>query len=96
MQRTIAIISSVLLTLIVATVLGWLGAMIFGYGYGFLANRLWPLMPEEGAGPQAARGMAIFVFGAVGFLTGWSLGLMTWSATWRRAKAIASPTSAHR
>lgn len=66
------------------------------YGYGLLASRLWPLMPEEATGPEFARGMAIFVSAAIGFLTGWSLGLMTWSATWRRAKAIAALTSAHR
>lgn len=59
-------------------------------GYVVFAEWHGPLMLEEAAGPPAARGMAIFAVSALGFLAGWSLGIMTWSATWRRAKALSA------
>ncbi len=79
---------ALVLTLLVSALLGAIGAVAFGYGVGAVMHSFWPLDPLEAAGPQNARGMMMIALGAVGFLGGWSAGLLTGRANWRRAKQI--------
>jgi hypothetical protein len=82
--RQAAIAALVIISVVVA---GVLGAAVFGFGYITVVEFLWPLEPDEAAGPQFARGIVLLGFAGAGFFAGCILGVWGCSVASQRIKA---------